>query len=224
MLAGAVNVQGVALSAGAIDPKLAAAKPLVAEHETGALRAGSSRERERRLPARTVNFNDVSPRVFRQRLDTSGWQQHEYWIDVHESGFRAHGSNQRFNRLQCHAVATGSTRTKPRRRQPRGNKDSHSSGATAQAAERRCRDQARVGPLDNAADAQHGRERTGSGDPSVPSSPNLAAPHGDARTLGLSGAGGNAVERRAKPGSSPVRLRGLPGFSRIRRLRPVGRR
>ena len=40
MLAGAVNVQGVALSADAIDPKLAAAKPLVAEHETGACLAG----------------------------------------------------------------------------------------------------------------------------------------------------------------------------------------
>jgi hypothetical protein len=40
MLAGAVNRRGLALSAGAIDPKLAAAKPLVAEHETGACLAG----------------------------------------------------------------------------------------------------------------------------------------------------------------------------------------
>ena len=74
-----------------------------------------------------------------------------------------------------------------------------------------CRDQARVGPLDNAADAQHGRERAGSGDPSVPSSPNLAAQHGDARTLGLFGAGGNAVERRAKPGSPPSSVTGATG-------------
>ena len=40
----------------------------------------------------------------------------------YESGFRAHGSNQRFHRLLRHAVARALYRTKPRRRQPGGPK------------------------------------------------------------------------------------------------------
>ena len=81
MLAGAVNVQGVALSAGAIDPKLAgkAARRRTRDRcLPGRFRAASENAAYRREPVISMMYRHG---YFRQRLDTSGWQ-HEYWIDV----------------------------------------------------------------------------------------------------------------------------------------------